>query len=154
MFGKVKKWLGIEGVKLELILPEEVEGKGQLLEGTIVFTSMHDQVVKKIKVVMIERYARGRRKDKRVDEYEMGEIELLEEIQVPKGESIEVAFELPFERVTSDMDDLEGKNIFFKGIVKAAKLIKGAKSTFVIEAEADVNGVALNPFDKQEVNLV
>ena len=58
MFGKVKKWLGIEGVKLQLILPEEVEaigGKGTV-QGAIRFYSKNTQVVTSLRVVMIEKY--------------------------------------------------------------------------------------------------
>jgi len=54
MFGKVKKWLGIEGVKLEVLLPEEVLKEGKLLKGSLRFTSMNEQTVTFIKVVMVE----------------------------------------------------------------------------------------------------
>ena len=153
MLGKVKKWLGIEGVKLELELPEDVRQENGVVEGRILFTSMHDQLVKKIKIIIIERYSRGRRKQKRIDEYKMGEIELNQEIVVKKNEKTIISFELPFERIKSDMDELEDKNFLFKGLVQTAKFIKGASSVFIIEAEADVAGVALNPFDKQELKL-
>lgn len=154
MFGKVKRWLGIEGVKLELILPEEVYAPQEVIEGKIRLYSMHAQTVKRIRVIMIEKYKRGRRKNKLVDEYKLGEIELDQEIVVPEHEQLEIDFELPFMISKSEMDDIEGKNFLFKGFVKTAKVIKGVKSVYRIEAEADVKGTALNPFDKKQIKLI
>lgn len=151
MFGKVKQWLGIEGVKVELHVPDKIAANDSTIEGAIRFYSMHDQTVKSVRVRLIEKYKRGRRVNKLVDEYTLGEIELSQEIEVPAHEYIEVEFSLPFNRATSEMDDIESKNFIFKGAVKTAKLIRGVKSEFRIEAEADVRGTALNPFDSQEL---
>ena len=154
MIGKVKKWLGIEGVKLELDMPDEVLVDSGEISGTIKLSSMHTQLVQTIRIVLIEKYKRGRRKNKMIDEYKLGEIELVEDIEVPADTVVEVEFQLPFELVESEMDTLQSKNFVLRGLVKTAKLLKGAKSTYRIEAEADVKGVALNPFDKKEVNLI
>ena len=110
MIGKVKKWLGIEGVKMELILEEDATAQKGMVSGTIRFTSMNSQVVTKVKVVFIERYSRGRGKEKLVDEYELGAIELLEDIVVPAGESEEVEFNLSYNLVRSEMDEMEKSN--------------------------------------------
>ena len=151
MFGKVKQWLGIEGVKVELHVPEKIESGDDTVVGTIRFYSMHDQTVKSVRVRLIEKYKRGRRVNKLVDEYTLGEIELIQEIEVPAHEYVEVEFSLPFDRALSEMDAIESKNFLFKGAIKTAKLIRGVKSEFRIEAEADVRGTALNPFDTQEL---
>ena len=42
MFGKVKKILGIEGVKLELIIPEKVNKETGIVTGVMKFTSLSD----------------------------------------------------------------------------------------------------------------
>ncbi len=153
MFGKVKRWLGIEGVKLELELPETImERDGEVL-GQIRFQSMNTQTVTYIQIRMIERYTRGRGDEKLVDEYELGSIEFNEQIEIPANESIVVPFNLPFATVKSEMDELERKNLLVGGLVKTAKWLRGVKSEFRIEAEAKVRGVALDPFDKQIVEL-
>ncbi|MFT5168677.1 MAG: hypothetical protein ACI8P3_003922 [Saprospiraceae bacterium] len=153
MFGKVKKWLGIEGVKLELILPEEVSRKSGKLKGILRFSSMNEQTVTYIKVVMVEKFSRGRGEEKLIDEYELGDIELKKEVQVPADESIEIEFELLFDLMKSEMDEMQDKNILFGGIVKTAKWINAVKSDFRVIAEAKVKGVALDPFDKKMLNL-
>lgn len=154
MIGKVKKWLGIEGVKLELVLPEEVKAKSGMIEGQLRFQSLNEQTVNSIKVVLIERYSRGRGKEKLVDEYELGRREIEIEFNVPPEEILEVDFSLPFEMVKSSVDEFGDKNFLFGGIARAARMMRGAKSDFRIEAEASVKGVALNPFDKKSINVV
>lgn len=153
MIGKVKKWLGIEGVKLELELPETVNGKLGLLAGKIHFQSMNPQTVKSIRIVLIEKYYRGRGKEKLIDEYELGEIQLTNTFVVEPNEITEVEFSLPFQMVKSDVEEFGDRNFLFGGIAKAAKLLRAAKSEYRVEAEAQVQGVALNPFDKKFIQI-
>ncbi|MBR9919472.1 MAG: sporulation protein [Bacteroidetes bacterium] len=153
MLKRVKKWLGIEGVKLELLLPEEIfESDGQL-NGRVRLQSIEAHEVKEIRIVMVERYARGRRKDKLVDEYKLGEITIEKSIQVPANGTVELNFSLPFNLVRSDMDDWGKRNPLNGGLLKAMKWMEGVKSEYRIEAEALVKGVALNPFDKQIISI-
>ena len=153
MFGRVKRWLGIEGVKVELIIPEKVSADDGEVSGVIRFYSMHEQTVKAVRVRMVENYKRGRRNSKLIDEYTLGQISMETEIDIPAHEYIDLEFTLPFEVITSDMDDIQRKNVLYKGVVKTAKLIKGVKSVYRVEAEADVIGTALNPFDTQELQV-
>jgi hypothetical protein len=154
MFGKVKKWLGIEGVKLELELPEKVEANAGLVQGKIRFYSMNPQVVTTIKVVMIERYSRGRRKEKMTDEYQLGEITLRQDVEVPVETPVEIDFSLPFSMLESDIDEFGNKNVLFKGLAGVAKRLNAVQSVYRVEAEAKVKGTALSPFDRKEVVLV
>ena len=154
MIGKVKQWLGIEGVKVELVLPETIDEKSGLIQGKLRFNTMHTQKVKKIKITLTEKYSRGRFKNKLTDQYKIAETEIHNEIMVPENESIEVDFTLPFSVVKSDMDEIADKNIVFRRLVNAAKKIKNVKSEYTLEAEAVVEGTALNPFDKKTVNIV
>ena len=136
MFGKVKRWLGIEGVKIEMILPDEVSGSSGVIEGKLRFESMHLQTVTKIKITLTEKYIRGRFKNKLTDQYKIGEIELDEKIEVPAHEVILLDFELPFTIVKSDMDELGDKNFVFKKLVDTAKALKNVKSEYYLEAFA------------------
>jgi hypothetical protein len=151
MFGKVKKWLGIEGVKLELLLPEEIFEKEGVVEGGMRFQSMNPQTVTEVKVVLIERYSRGRGAEKLIDEYELGSIVLRQNIEVPANEPVEIDFTLPFSIPRSDMDQFGKRNFLFGGLAKVAKMTRAVKSEYRIEAEASVKGVALNPFDKKAI---
>lgn len=153
MIGKVKKWLGIEGVKMELLFDEDATTQKGVVSGLIRFTSMNSQAVTRIKVVLIERYSRGRGKEKLVDEFELGTLQLEEDIEVPAGESVEVEFNLKYKLVRSEMDELEKSNFFMSPLVKVAKRISAVKSEYRVEAEAKVKGTALNPFDRKEITI-
>jgi sporulation-control protein spo0M len=149
MLRRVKKWLGIEGIKVELILPESVSKKEGHINGTIQFSSMHAQTVASVKLKLIEKYSRGRKKQKLTDEYLLAEKTINELIEVPENELVEMDFSLPFELLESKMDKIQEKNFLVGGIVKAAKKLKAVKSEFRVEVEADVVGTALNPIDNQ-----
>lgn len=153
MIGKMKKWLGIEGVKLELVLPEEVNGAAGVVEGKIRFRSMNEQEVTGIRIVFIERYTRGRGKDKLSDEYELGRTEINKRIQIPTETILELDFKLPFRIVPSDMEEYGRKNPLAGGMVRLAKYLNRVKSEYRVEAEAMVKGTALNPFDRKTVSV-
>jgi len=153
MLKRVKKWLGIEGVKIELLLPEEIKKKSSSISGTVKLYSMNAQTVTSLHFKLVEKYYRGRRKSKLTDEYVLTEKEIPVLIEVPAEEAIAYAFELPFEIIRSRMDELEGKNFFIRGLVKTAKALKAVKSEYRLEVEADVVGTALNPFDKKVLEL-
>jgi sporulation-control protein spo0M len=153
MFGKVKKWLGIEGVKLELDLPETAFRQVEAITGKIRFFSKNAQEVTAIKVQFIEKYSRGRGEDKRIDEYQLGEIELNETVLVPAEEMIEIEFTLPFSMMQSEVDTFGERNIFTSGLAKLAKSLNSVESQYFVEAEAKVKGTALSPFDRQLIDL-
>lgn len=153
MLDKVKKWLGIEGLKLELILPEVVQESNGVIRGQIRLFSMTQQKVSGIRVKMIERYSRGRKQDKLTDEYVLGTIEFRQELTIPKEEYLDIEFTLPFEVKKSEMDAIGDSNPIIGGLVKLAKSFEGVQSTYFVQAEANVVGTGLNPFDKQVIVL-
>ena len=153
MINKVKKWLGIEGVKLELILPETIKESSGVVTGKIRFYSMNSQKITAIKVNMIEKYSRGRSDEKLTDEYELGTITFNQAISIPKEKAVQVEFALPFQIEKSEMDKLEDSNVFYGGLVKLAKKVQGVRSEYYIQAEAQVKGTGLNPFDKKTIVL-
>lgn len=153
MFGKVKKWLGIEGVKVEIVLPEETRARDGVVEGKLRFQSMNTQTVTSIRVAIFEKYSRGRGSEKLIDEYKLGEIERNETFEVPEGEVVEVDFVLPFKFVKSDIDEFADRNFLFRGIASVAKMTNAVKSFYRIDATAKVKGTALNPFDSKPLNL-
>ena len=88
MFGKVKKWLGIEGAKIELVLPREIFESAGNIVGKVRFRSMNEQKVLSINLKLIEKYSRGRQKSRLVDEYTIGEIDLTNPFLIPDRKSV------------------------------------------------------------------
>lgn len=150
MLGKVKEWLGIEGVKLELVVPENFNVNQGTLSGIIRLRSMRAQTVNAIRLDLIEKYTRGRDEETLVDEYNLGTLTINEKFDVPaEGEPVDVPFEIEFAAYNSPVDDFAQKNILFKGLAWVARKTRNAASEYRLEAEANVKGVALNPFDKK-----
>jgi len=150
MLGKVKQYLGIEGIRISLEIPEIIKKESGAIEGFIVLESKNTQTARSFKLKLIEKYYRGRRKSKLINEYEWGEIFLKKNIVVSANTTEKIAFKLPFQLGHSRMDELE-RNILLKGIIQLAKWGNGVKSEFRIEAEADVIGTALDPSFSQKI---
>lgn len=153
MIDKVKQWFGIEGVKVELILPEATLMNSGIIKGQLQFTSMNEQTVQSVQLKLIEIYTRGRRSNKVTTEYELGNITVNKSFTVPAEQPILIDFQLPFELMKSEIDEMGDKNILLGGIAKLARFSRGASSTYRVECEANVKGTRLNPFDKQEIVL-
>jgi hypothetical protein len=136
MFGTVKKILGIEGVKLELIVPAETSQATKTIEGIIKLTSLSDKnVIESIDLSFVEKYARGRGERKLINEYILGE----------------VPFILTYITGKSAMDKMGDNNFLVRGLVSLAKKASAVSSTYTLRAEAKVKGTTLNPFDKKVV---
>jgi len=145
MLGKVKRWLGIEGIKIELELPEYFSLSGEILKGNVKISSLTDQHLKGIQLKLVERYKRGRKDKKLIDEYTLGEIAIDHEADIRAGEVVFLSFAMPFVPLKSEMDLLQEKNILVKGVISAAKFLKGVDSEYRLEARASVKGTALHP---------
>jgi hypothetical protein len=154
MIGKVKTWLGIEGVKIDLDLPEEFRYLDGLVTGKLYISSMSDHVVTSIHIKLIEKYSRGKKEAKLTDEFDLGQVDLIQDIEIPANKRIQLSFELPFTPRQSGMDTLQSSNMVMDKIVKAVKWYEGVSSIFRVEATAKVKGVALDPFDKELIVLL
>jgi hypothetical protein len=153
MIGTFKQWLGIEGVKVVLEIPEETNAAGGSLEGMVHLFSKHTQVVEFIRVVLIERYSRGRGKERLIDEYELGEATIQGPVEVPGGGEVTLPFSLPFQVVRSDAEEWGRQNLVFQGLTFLASRLRNVRSEYRVEAQAKVRGTVLDPFDKQVVTI-
>lgn len=152
MLGKVKNWLGIEGVKMEIETPDRIRLRDGVLKGAILFQSMNERKVTRVRFKLVEKYSRGRGKNKLINEYVLGEMEVNKELEIKTNGILRMDFKLLFTPKISEMDQL-GQNILLKGPVALAKMIKGANSSYRLEVEAKVPGTALHPFAKKEINF-
>lgn len=153
MLGKVKDILGIEGVKMEIICPEVIPAGINKIDGMIKLTTVREQIVKSLEIKLIEKYARGRKDKRLIDEYVLGEFVINKAITVRPGEEQIVDFSLEFVRAKSPMDKLQEDSIVYKGLISVAKFFKKVKSTHRIEGSAKVKGTKLNPVMKRSIKL-
>lgn len=146
MLKKVKNWFGIEGVKMDILLPDDIRSADGLFSGILVFNALTTQEVLYVKVKMVERYGRGRGSERLVNEYVLGELIIDKSIIIEANIETKLSFAFSFQYVTAPIDDFAKKNILFKGMANVAKKMSKVNSEFRIEAEAKVKGTALNPF--------
>jgi len=153
MLGKIKKVLGIEGVKVKLQLKDTYERSEESITGKVIFTTKTDAKVRSYRLRLIETYVRGRGKAKQSDDYTLGELQESETFEVNANESVEIVFDMPYDFIQSEMDKIQRGNFLTAGIISLAKKIKGVKSIYTLQVEADIVGTKLDPFDKAIVNF-
>ncbi len=148
----IKKWLGIEGVSVDLDVPEAISySKNPNIKGKVLLSTLRDSDINEIEVKLIEKYQRGRGKSKLIDEYTLGTVVMKEDIQLMKDEQRSIDFNLPVKLNHSTMDKWGNKNFLFKGISSLAKMGKGVKSWYRIEVIVKVSGTKLNPHATREI---
>lgn len=153
MFKKIKNILGIEGVKVKLDLPEEISSKDGVVKGKLIFSSQTKQRVTEMSIKLIEKYRRGRNDSKLINEYLLGSIIVDMDLTIPEDGEKTVEFELPFNKMLSEMDQLESRNFLAKALVKMAKKLKNVHSEYKVEASVVVQGTRLHPMDSQVIVL-
>ncbi|WP_052598439.1 hypothetical protein [Aureispira sp. CCB-QB1] len=151
MFGRVKKWFGIEGTKIRLHVLPSYPRNVKTINGEIEIYSKRPERVLAIKLKFIEVYTRGRGEDKRIDEFLLGTWEYNKPIEVSDGNPHMLFFKLEFNPVESAMDKRAGKGPLLRGVVNMMKSMKGVQSDYRIEAEAIVEDNTWNPLAKARI---
>jgi hypothetical protein len=151
MFGRVKKWFGIEGTKIRLHVLPSYPKNVETINGEIEIYSKRPEKVLAIQLKFIEVYSRGRAEEKRIDEFTLGTWEYKEPIEVSDGNPTTLFFKLEFDPVQSAMDKRADKGALFRGVVSLMKSMKGVQSDYRIEAEAIVEDNTWNPLAKAKI---
>ncbi len=154
MLRRIKNFLGIEGVKLKVEVPQPQRLKDRNLEGTVYLYSKTAQVIDYIELILIEKYARGRMKSKLINEYVLGDKVMDETLFTSDDEQIEIPFTLPFSYEMSEMDELQNKNSLLKPLIRGVKAVKGVKSQYRLEVKAKVKGQVLLAETTVSVSLI
>ncbi|MFZ1704250.1 MAG: sporulation protein [Saprospiraceae bacterium] len=145
MIENLKKVLGIEGLKLEVVLPDNMSLLDGRVKGKIKLTTLRDTQLSSLRIKIIEKYRRGRKKNLKIDEYVMGQIDINKHVTVQKSEEKFIDFEVPFHFVQSEMDKWQEQNFIYKGLIGIAKKLKGVSSEYYILVEAKEVGTKLSP---------
>lgn len=151
MFGKVKLFFGIEGLKLDLDVPANFSIAQKSIVGTIKLHTKSAQTLTHLQIKLVETYTRGRGADKRVNDLEWGSIILKQDVDVPAyGEKV-IDFQLSITPQLSKIDQIGNKNKILKKVADLARIVNNTKSEFNIVVTAEVKGTALNPVIKRPI---
>lgn len=155
MFGRVKQWFGIEGLKLKVDLADEYDLDEGQITGELLLTSMRPQRITFLQVRLKERYARGRGSSRKVDTYLLGKWNYDRTFDIDKENSGILKFDIPYEALKSNIDEMvDSRNPLRSGLARVAKRFKAVESAYFIEVEAVVEGTKVNPIKEFEVNIV
>ncbi len=151
MLKKIKNILGIEGVKMELRCPDQVDERQGFIEGQLTLKSKSPKTIKLITLKLIEKYQRGRNEDILIDEYLISSLEIETDLFLKDDIEKSIDFKLAFNLLKSDMDQLADKNILIKGIVGVAKSLKNVQSYYRLEAIANEDDSELDAVTKKKI---
>lgn len=151
MFGKVKKWFGIEGTKLRLHVLPQYPRDVQTINGELEVHSKRKEIITDVNLQFVEVYTRGRGEDKRIDEYVLGNWQHLQPFEVSEGNSKTLFFKLQFLPVQSRMDQRATKGFMQRNLIGLMKTMKGVSSDFYLKADATVDGNTWHPSTKSKI---
>ena len=144
MFKKIKNMFGIDGVKISLDAPAELDLGNKIVKFNLIVTSKSDLVLDSVSIKLIEKYKRGWGDSKLINEYVLYEnVEDLDLLISPE-EKLTAPMTVSFNYTKSAVEKLAEKRIL-RPFVKIAMLAKRVKSTFRLEVVAKVKGVRMNP---------
>lgn len=149
-FSKIKQWLGMGTVSVQVQCPPSFSVSAGTISGTVTVTGKSDQVVDSIEVKLEEEFTTGRGDDKETKTYTLGQVKL-PGFEIKTGESKTVEFTLPFAYSKTNAEELAEKGGALGGLGKMAKFANAEKSVFEVRATADVKGAALDPDHKVQV---
>ncbi len=154
MLGRLKKMLGIDGLKIEIITSEGYNSDHSYIDGELILLSKYQLVVESIEIRVIEKYSRGRFRTKKTDEYDIGSIKTGFSLSMASNKLITIPFKIPVDYLMSSMDKFGSKNFIFRGLARGAKILKGVNSQYRIEVEAKIQGSGINTFAKTDIKVV
>ncbi len=152
-FGKIKQGLGIGTAKVELEIPGQVQGSAGQIEGKVIITAKSDQVVKEVRIVLIEEYTTGRGDDKTSKQFELGTI-TLPGMELKAGETHTLSFQLPFQLLKSSNQSLSEEKGVLGALGKAAVFARNEKSEYKVKASLSLQGTMLNPDTDKSIHIL
>lgn len=144
-FQKVKQFLGIVGVKVEMEVADTFSKKGSTLQGKVIITSKSDQQILSVEVGFEEVWRIGKGEDETMKTFDLGEWKSEEVFDIKAGETRVFPFTLNYSLIKSENDRMMESSKVGKALGGLGKLMDGEKSNFWLKAMADVKGAAFDP---------
>ncbi len=151
---KVKQFFGMGGVTVKLECEQQASRQGGMVNGVVHLTSKSDLHILELNVAMKEAFTTGRGDDEETEEFELGKVVLGGNFDIKAGEAKSIPFQLPYQILKSNADELKEKGGALGALGSMAKFANNEKSEFFVEADCDVQGTAFDPGDKQTIHMM
>jgi hypothetical protein len=149
-FGKIKQFLGIGTIKMELDVQPSVDLESRLIQGKLKVTGKSDQAIKDIELSFDETFSTGKSDAKSSSKLNWGKMTLAG-FDIKKDEVKEIEFELPFSYAKSSNEAMADKGGIVGGLGKVGTFLDGEKQKYELTATANVKGVTLPPLVSKEL---
>ena len=144
---RLKKFLGIEGVKINFDETTQIDLQGYEVRGKLVIKSKIESLINSINIQVVEQYQRGNKNQQRISEYILFSKTILPEaLYVSEEKLLEIPFVYPISQHKSEMDLLEESNFLIKPLIGLAKKLYRVKSNYIITATLQIEGSGIKPF--------
>ena len=153
-FQKVKQFLGIVGVKVDVQVGDTFSKSGNTIQGKVIITSKSDQQILSVEVGFEEVWRIGKGENETMKTFDLGEWKSEQEFTIKAGETREFPFTLNYSMVKSDNDRMMESSKVGKALGGLGKMMDGEKSNFWLKAMADVKGAAFDPNFAKEMKPV
>lgn len=150
ILGKIKQFLGIGTIKMELDMQPTIDLESRLLTGKLRVTGKSDQAIKDIELSFDETFSTGKSDDKSSSKLNWGKTSIAG-FDIKKEEVKEIEFELPFTYAKSSNEAMADKGGLVGGLGKVGSFLDGEKQKYEITATANVKGVTLPPLVSKEL---
>ena len=155
MTRNIKNWLGIEGVKIGVELPSEIDFGQNSLKGVLVLSSLSHQKILSTKIQVKESYTRGSGGRRRTTDYFLGSWSNSQSVKLSPDDSYYRPFSLDLSWPESQVDNWQKQNRLNNYLGKLAKRWQGVESRFLLEVNLEVSKTKLQPYlvTELQVNL-
>lgn len=150
IFGKIKQFLGIGTIKMELELPSVLDLDSRLILGKLKVIGKSDQTIKDIELSFDEIFSTGKSDAKSTSKLNWGKLKLAG-FDIKKDEVKEIDFELPFSYAKSSNESMVDQGGIVGGLGKVGTFLDGEKQKYELTATANVKGVTLPPLVSKEL---
>ncbi len=154
MFSKLKQFVGMVGITVQLDIPSNLTGDSDTLTGVIRIIAKQDQHITKVAVNMKQTHTEGTGEKRVSNDYSIGEnIITNQPFDIKAGESKEYPFTLAFTRRKTGEQRLAESGGVLGAIGKLGQLADDSHDEFWVNAIADVKGAALDPNDNKKITF-
>ena len=141
MISKIKKYFGIESVKIQIVELDRVEKYLFLFK--LQMNTITSAEVESIEVELIEHYSLGRGRSKKNESYVLGHSHFSGPWSIAEDEDTTIEGTVQSISLKSPIDEIESKNILLKPAIRLAKILKGVNSLYELKVRGIVKGSAV-----------
>jgi hypothetical protein len=154
MFSKLKQFVGMVGITVELDVPGNLPKDATSLQGTVRVIAKQDQHITKVTANMKQTHTEGSGEKRQSHDYEIGDIIITNQpFDIKSGETKEFPFTMSFTRRKTGDQRLAESGGVLGALGKLSVMADQEHDEFWVNAMADVKGAALDPNDNKRVTF-